>query len=146
MMMHNDSCPLHLPHPVLQSPVTSAWNSLFSSVQLGKGSSIQLGKYLGLRTEWTHSRVMPSAEKILYFLSSAVLSGIGVAVLGYGMSTEWATSTMVCTPQGTEFFNGSATIDMGLFKGKVRQDSCPRFTSDVKTIAGRQMMFVKISM
>ncbi|KAF4084861.1 hypothetical protein AMELA_G00110830 [Ameiurus melas] len=76
---------------------------------------------------------MPSSEKILYFLSSAVLSIIGVAVLGYGMSTEWAYSIMACSPKiknGTLESNGTATIRMGLFEGSEVKDSCPFFTPD----------------
>lgn len=89
---------------------------------------------------------MPSAEKILYFLSSAVLSVIGVAILGYGMSANWMSLTMVCAAEGSDFFNGSMTIDMGLFEGKVIPVSCPWFDSDQKDIGGKQMMFIKISM
>ncbi|KAK3529140.1 hypothetical protein QTP70_018094 [Hemibagrus guttatus] len=73
---------------------------------------------------------MPSAEKMLYFLSSALLTVIGVAVLGYGMSTEWSSSTMACSPPENNFFNGSATIRMGLFEGKESHKACPRFTLD----------------
>lgn len=89
---------------------------------------------------------MPSGEKILYFLSSAVLSVVGVALLGYGMSTEWASSTMACSPPGNSSFNGSATIRMGLFTGTELKDSCPRFTGDEKDITGKLMMIVKISL
>ncbi|MCJ8738748.1 hypothetical protein PDJAM_G00039360 [Pangasius djambal] len=77
---------------------------------------------------------MPSAEKILYFLSSAMLSVIGVAVLGYGMSADWVSSTMACSPTDTSWFNGTATIHMGLFKGTELKDSCPRFTTSEKPI------------
>lgn len=87
---------------------------------------------------------MPSAEKVVYFLSSAVLSMIGVAVLGYGMSAEWVSSTMACSPSSTDVFNGSATIQMGLFKGNKLKDSCPRFTADETKVFGKLMMFVKI--
>ncbi|KAG7324880.1 hypothetical protein KOW79_011196 [Hemibagrus wyckioides] len=73
---------------------------------------------------------MPSTEKILYFLSSALLTIIGVAVLSYGMTAEWSFSTMACSPVGSKFFNGSATIFMGLFKGRESHVSCPRFTSE----------------
>ncbi|KAF7705549.1 clarin-3 [Silurus meridionalis] len=78
---------------------------------------------------------MPSAEKILYFLSSAVLSVVGVAVLGYGMSAEWASSTLACSPTENDLFNGSATIRMGLFNGKEIKISCPRFDSVEPEIA-----------
>lgn len=87
---------------------------------------------------------MPSAEKILYFLSSAMLSMVGVAVLGYGMSAEWASSTMDCSPLGSNQFNGSATIQMGLFNGKQLKDSCPWFSGDENKISGKLIMFMKI--
>ncbi|XP_026770426.3 clarin-3 [Pangasianodon hypophthalmus] len=78
---------------------------------------------------------MPSAEKILYFLPSALLNVIGVAILGYGISAEWASSTMDCSPADTNWFNGTATIQMGLFAGTELKDSCPRFTTSEKSIA-----------
>lgn len=92
---------------------------------------------------------MPSIEKILYFLSSAGLSIIGVAVLSYGMSAEWASSIMACSPKinnGTFESNGTATIRMGLFKGSEVKDSCPFFSSGGQDFIGKLMMFVKISM
>ncbi|KAL7869561.1 hypothetical protein AOLI_G00135490 [Acnodon oligacanthus] len=73
---------------------------------------------------------MPSTEKILYFLSSALLSAGGVAILGYGMSTDWAHTTMSCAPLGSSDFNGSSTIQMGLFNGSEEKVSCPRFSSE----------------
>lgn len=150
MMTHKDSCPLPLLHPVPQFPITSARNRLFLSVQLGNGSGLlQWDKYLRLRTETIHCRTMPSIEKILYFLSSAGLSIIGVAVLSYGMSAEWASSIMACSPKinnGTFESNGTATIRMGLFKGSEVKVSCPFFSPGGQNFIGKLMMFVKISM
>lgn len=80
---------------------------------------------------------MPSAEKILYFLSSAVLCVVGVAVLGYGISTEWSTTTMACSPSDNQFSNGSATIRMGLFEGKESRDFCPHFNTDGIKFTGK---------
>ncbi|TSK14906.1 Clarin-3 [Bagarius yarrelli] len=71
---------------------------------------------------------MPSAEKILYFLSSAVSSIIGVAVLSYGMSAEWSSSTMACSLSGNSSFNGYAIIRMGLFEGKEFTGGCNPFS------------------
>ncbi|XP_053496676.1 clarin-3 [Ictalurus furcatus] len=74
---------------------------------------------------------MPSSEKILYFLSSAVLTIVGLAVLSYGMSAEWASSIMACSPKidnGTTK-SGTAIFRMGLFKGSAIKDSCPYFTA-----------------
>ncbi|KAF5909060.1 clarin-3, partial [Clarias magur] len=73
---------------------------------------------------------MPSAEKILYFLSSTLLNVIGVAVLGYGMSAQWASSKMACSPTSNEFFNGTGTIRMGLFEGM--EKTCNRFDTGEK--------------
>lgn len=87
---------------------------------------------------------MPSAEKILYFLSSAVLSIVGVAVLGYGMSAEWASSTMACSPSESNSFNGSATIQMGLFNGIELKDSCPRFSIDKEKVNGKKSVTLLI--
>lgn len=78
---------------------------------------------------------MPSAEKILYFLSSTVLNVIGVAVLGYGMSAKWASSKMACSPTSTDLFNGSGTISMGLFDGS--EKACDRFDTGEKEIKGK---------
>ncbi|MCI4384510.1 hypothetical protein PGIGA_G00039520 [Pangasianodon gigas] len=75
---------------------------------------------------------MPSAEKILYFLSSAMLSIVGVAVLGYGISAEWASSTIECSRKGSNNFNGTATLHMGLFAGTELKVSCPWLTTTDK--------------
>ncbi|KAL6475652.1 hypothetical protein MHYP_G00166920 [Metynnis hypsauchen] len=79
---------------------------------------------------WQLGTAMPSTEKIMYFLSSAFLSAGGVAILGYGMSTDWAQTTMSCAPLGGSDFNGSSTIQMGLFNGSEEKVSCPRFSSE----------------
>ncbi|XP_072523975.1 clarin-3 [Salminus brasiliensis] len=73
---------------------------------------------------------MPSTTKMMYFLSSAILSAGGVAILGYGMSANWAQCTMVCAPLQSTQFNGSANIKMGLFNGTEVKVTCPRFGSD----------------
>ncbi|XP_062859730.1 clarin-3 [Trichomycterus rosablanca] len=71
---------------------------------------------------------MPSVQKILYFLSSAILIMIGVAVLGYGMSAEWASATMACGSSESSSYAGSATIQMGLFKCNEIKEFCPFFS------------------
>ncbi|XP_017556823.1 clarin-3 [Pygocentrus nattereri] len=73
---------------------------------------------------------MPSTEKIIYFLCSAFFSTGGVAILGYGLSTDWAHTTMSCAPLGSSNFNGSSTIQMGLFNGSEEKVSCPWFSSE----------------
>ncbi|KAK1794235.1 hypothetical protein P4O66_011128 [Electrophorus voltai] len=70
---------------------------------------------------------MPSVKKVLYFLSSALLSIGGVAILGYGMSANWAQSTLACFPQNGSMDGGSVTIQMGLFNGSEEKIACPRF-------------------
>ncbi|XP_065118878.2 clarin-3 [Paramisgurnus dabryanus] len=70
---------------------------------------------------------MPSTEKLAHFLSSALLSAAGVAVLGYGMSTDWATSTQDCSPTSSDFYNGTSKLRIGLFNGSEVKISCPFF-------------------
>lgn len=70
---------------------------------------------------------MPSVQKLLHFLSSALLSAVGVVILGYGMSTDWAKSTMDCSPTTSDIFNGSSALEIGLFNGTEVKISCPRF-------------------
>lgn len=70
---------------------------------------------------------MPSVQKLLHFLSSACLSAAGVAILGYGMSTDWAKSTLVCSPTTSDIFDGSSVLEIGLFIGTEVKTSCPRF-------------------
>nr|XP_020460858.1 clarin-3 [Monopterus albus] len=70
---------------------------------------------------------MPSTKKSLYFLSSALVTAISVGVLGYGMSTEWATTTMKCARKELGIFNGTAVITLKLFDGVLKRFSCPTF-------------------
>ncbi|XP_056325554.1 clarin-3 [Danio aesculapii] len=69
---------------------------------------------------------MPSSKKLLHFLSSAFLCGAGVAVLGYGMSTNWASARMECAPLDSKDFNGSSHLEIGLFNGTESKLKCPR--------------------
>ncbi|XP_036376741.1 clarin-3 [Megalops cyprinoides] len=75
---------------------------------------------------------MPSGRKTLHFLVSALVTTAGAAVLGYGMSAEWAISKMECSAQGSSFFNGSATVQLGLFNGFLIKSDCPSFGSTDK--------------
>ncbi|KAM7370637.1 hypothetical protein PAMP_010166 [Pampus punctatissimus] len=70
---------------------------------------------------------MPSTEKSLYYMSSALLSSISVGLMGYAMSTQWATITMECGRGGSDLFNGTATINLELFSGHLNRISCPSF-------------------
>ncbi|KAL6094842.1 clrn3 [Pungitius sinensis] len=73
---------------------------------------------------------MPSITKSLYFISSALLTSISVAVLGFCMSTEWAKTAMECTRNGSSFSNGSAVVTLGPFAtGKMNRIFCPLFGS-----------------
>ncbi|TRY99122.1 hypothetical protein DNTS_028330 [Danionella cerebrum] len=69
---------------------------------------------------------MPSSKKLLHFLSSAFLCMAGVAVLGYGMSTDWASAVMDCAPPDSEVFTGSSSLKIGLFNGTESKKTCPR--------------------
>uniref|UniRef100_A0A3B3H2S6 Clarin 3 n=1 Tax=Oryzias latipes TaxID=8090 RepID=A0A3B3H2S6_ORYLA len=70
---------------------------------------------------------MPSSKKILYFISSAVSTAVSVGLLGFGMSQEWSTTTVLCARDGTDEFNGTAAVTMGLFNGSLFRDNCPGF-------------------
>ncbi|XP_077056400.1 clarin-3 [Siphateles boraxobius] len=71
---------------------------------------------------------MPSTEKLMHFLSSSVICAAGVCLLGYGMSADWATAEMVCAPEGSEQFNGSSSLKIGLFNGTETKINCPRIS------------------
>ncbi|XP_071764058.1 clarin-3 [Centroberyx gerrardi] len=70
---------------------------------------------------------MPSTKKTLHFMSSALVTSISVAVLGYAMSTQWVKTTMECAPSGYELFNGTAVVTLGLFEGNSTRTACPFF-------------------
>ncbi|KAL0178811.1 hypothetical protein M9458_024475, partial [Cirrhinus mrigala] len=78
---------------------------------------------------------MPSAKKLAHFLSSAGLCAAGVAVLGYGMSTDWANAFLDCAPSGTDDFTGNSTLETGLFNGTETKLKCPRIDSPGKKVA-----------
>ncbi|XP_016314050.1 clarin-3 [Sinocyclocheilus anshuiensis] len=69
---------------------------------------------------------MPSSKKLAHFLSSAALCAAGVAVLGFGMSTNWAQAAMDCAPIDSEEFSGSSSLQIGLFNGTETKIACPR--------------------
>ncbi|XP_076856126.1 clarin-3 [Brachyhypopomus gauderio] len=75
---------------------------------------------------------MPSAKKVIYFLSSAILSMGGVAILGYGMSAYWSESSLACSPLNSTSASGLVTFQMGLFNGSEVKVACPRFDSKDK--------------
>lgn len=70
---------------------------------------------------------MPSAQKILYFLSSALATSVSVGILGYAMSAQWAEVTIACSRAETNVVNGSAVITLLLFAGDVSRQACPNF-------------------
>ncbi|XP_026171907.1 clarin-3 [Mastacembelus armatus] len=72
---------------------------------------------------------MPSTKKILHFLSSALVTSISVGVLGFGMSTQWAKTTLECTRDGGGIINGTAIITLKLFDGNLNRSFCPSFGS-----------------
>ncbi|XP_030610549.1 LOW QUALITY PROTEIN: clarin-3 [Archocentrus centrarchus] len=68
---------------------------------------------------------MPSTDKTLHFTSSALATSVSIGLIGYGMSTEWAKTTMDCAS------NGTATIILNLFDGIIKK-SCPLFGGQAK--------------
>ncbi|XP_039521302.1 clarin-3 [Pimephales promelas] len=71
---------------------------------------------------------MPSVEKLLHFLSSSIICAAGVCILGYGMSADWASAEMSCAPSKNEAFNGSSSLEIGLFNGTENKINCPRIS------------------
>lgn len=70
---------------------------------------------------------MPSTKKTLHFISSALATSISIGLLGYGMSEEWAKTTMECASGGSGNFNGTAEITFALFNGFLDRSFCPLF-------------------
>ena len=82
---------------------------------------------------------MPSANKILYFFSSALATSISVGLLGFGMSTTWTHATMECAADmaNVTFGNGSATITLDLFELVSVRRSCPVIGRAPETFQGK---------
>ncbi|XP_037547064.1 clarin-3 [Nematolebias whitei] len=70
---------------------------------------------------------MPSLIKTLHFLFSALVTAISVGLLGFAMSTKWAYTFMECAASNSDQFNGTAEIEMDLFDGSLKRESCPSF-------------------
>lgn len=68
---------------------------------------------------------MPSTTKILLFTSSAFVTLISVGMMGYGMSTQWAKTTLDCARGESSFYNGTAIITLTLFTGIMNRSFCP---------------------
>uniref|UniRef100_A0A673C4W4 Clarin 3 n=1 Tax=Sphaeramia orbicularis TaxID=375764 RepID=A0A673C4W4_9TELE len=64
---------------------------------------------------------MPSTKKTLHFMSCALATAVSVGILGFGMSTSWAETSMLCET------NGTAHIRLELFNGFLTRISCPLF-------------------
>lgn len=62
---------------------------------------------------------------MLYYLSSTLVTAIAVGVLGYGMSTEWATASMDCARNKNDSSNGTAVVTLELFDGTLERFDCP---------------------
>lgn len=84
----------------------------------------------GFRFDFWNTATMPSIQKMLFFISSALVTAVSVGLLGYGMSANWATTTIECARSGSGHFNGSAKITMTLFNGTVLRTFCPFGGSD----------------
>ncbi|KAM9773571.1 clarin-3 [Syngnathus typhle] len=74
---------------------------------------------------------MPSTSKTLHFLSSALVTCISAGLLGFAMSTAWATKSMECARDGNDFFNGTASVTLEIFGGRLERDLCPLFGAPV---------------
>lgn len=68
---------------------------------------------------------MPSTKKTLYFISSALATCASVGLLGFGMSAQWAKTTILCSRGGDNHYNGTAVINIGLFEGMLKREDCP---------------------
>ncbi|KAJ3607426.1 hypothetical protein NHX12_024477 [Muraenolepis orangiensis] len=68
---------------------------------------------------------MPSTNKILCFLSSALATSVSVGLLGFCMSIEWSQTTMACTVRDEAYENGTATITVALFELVWERSACP---------------------
>lgn len=67
---------------------------------------------------------MPSTKKTLHFLSCALVSVLGAALLGFGMSANWSKMTFNCTGVPVP---GSAVVTLSIFTGSALRDGCPNY-------------------
>lgn len=63
-------------------------------------------------------------------MSSALVTAIAVGLLGFGMSADWAVIKMDCARGGTDHFNGTAKVTLGLFNGILNRTFCPVFGNE----------------
>ncbi|XP_041939172.1 clarin-3 [Alosa sapidissima] len=73
---------------------------------------------------------MPTLKKTLHFAGSELCCAGAVALLGYGMSENWSTTTVKCiSSNSTTSVNttGSGMVTIGLFDGSIVLDRCPFF-------------------
>lgn len=86
---------------------------------------------------------MPSRKKIIYFLSSAVVTSIAVGLLGYGLSADWAKTNMDCAMTGSDSFNGTAQINYKFFFGNIIRTFCPSFGNQ-NTFDGNALILLSL--
>lgn len=79
---------------------------------------------------------MPTLKKTLHFSFSALSCAVGVALLGYGMSVEWSSSTVRCNS------TGEAEVTLGLFQADGIFTNCPFNTEE--QVDGKQFLRVCI--
>lgn len=109
-------------------------NLSFSSIV-----SVSLEKHLDILLNPTEKvKTMPSLKKTLHFIGSALSCAGGVALLGYGMSADWSTSTIRCVSSNE---TGTGELTVGLFKGTLMLRNCPFFDSS-QSIEGKQLLRV----
>ncbi|XP_075891662.1 clarin-3 [Nelusetta ayraudi] len=75
---------------------------------------------------------MPSRGKTQHYLGSALLTAVAVALLGYGMSADWSTTTFSCSsiPNGTNITAGNAVVTLKLFEGTLKYFNCTFLSAD----------------
>lgn len=82
-----------------------------------------------------------------YYFSSALVTAIAVGVLGYGMSTVWATTRMDCAQSEDDISNGTAgtvVVTLELFDGTFEMISCP-FTGEPDYFQGNFLNRIPVS-
>lgn len=67
---------------------------------------------------------MPSTKKTVHFFSCALATALAAALLGFGMSANWSTTTFNCTGVSVP---GSAVVTLSIFTGSAATENCPNF-------------------
>jgi len=65
--------------------------------------------------------------------------------LGYGMSADWASAEMSCAPSKNEAFNGSSSLEIGLFNGTENKINCPRISKLGDKVPGEHQIRLQLT-